>query len=298
MSRTYVFLLASSLLVLPSCTAVGVATGVGASVGVAAAQEGGISRAVDDARIQIAINELWFQYDVETFRKLDLTINQGRVLITGVVQNPEARVEAVRLAWQPEGVQQVINEIQIAESEGILGYAKDTWITTRLRTALTFDRNVNSINYSIDTVRGTVYLMGFAQNRMELNRVIEKARTISGVVGVVSYVKFVGGEGETAAENTGAPESYYQSTYDDQFVTQDDQGMSQPYDAQPYDDPTPLDMRGPQTQTGYPNNVPPVQSEPLGEPVVIRGEPLSEPYSGGASSSGGANSEQLLWNDQ
>lgn len=289
MSRIYVFLLAS-LLFLPSCTAVGVATGVGASAGVAAAQEGGISRAVDDARIQIAINELWFQYDVDTFRKLDLTINQGRVLITGVVQDPEARVEAVRLAWQPEGVKQVINEIQIAESEGILGFAKDTWITTRIRTALTFDRNVNSINYSIDTVRGTVYLMGFAQSREELNRVIETSRTISGVNGVVSYVKFVG-ENNAPGAQPNAGESYYQSTYEDNYVYPDGQPV------QPYDDPTPLDMRAPQTQgqaNTYPNNVQPVQSEPLGEPVVIRGEPLPEP----SPPSGGATSEQILWNDQ
>lgn len=184
--------LGCSLLALPSCTMVGMAAGAGATAGIAAAQEGGISRAVDDARIQLEINDLWFKYDVEAFRKLDLTINQGRVLVTGVVQNPEQRVEAVRLAWQPKGVQQVINEVRVAESKGIKGFAQDTWITTQLRTALTFDRQVLSINYSIDTVQGTVYLMGFAQNQAELNRVIETARTIKGVEGVVSYVKFVG----------------------------------------------------------------------------------------------------------
>ncbi|MDB2683197.1 BON domain-containing protein, partial [Alphaproteobacteria bacterium] len=52
---------------------------------------------------------------VDMFTKLDLTVNQGRVLITGVVQDPAHRVEAVRLAWKPTGVQQVINEIRVAE---------------------------------------------------------------------------------------------------------------------------------------------------------------------------------------
>ena len=98
-----------SVLALPACTAVGVATGLGAAGGIAAAQEGGLSRAAKDAQIQVQINNLWFQYDVDTFRKLDMTVNQGRVLITGVVQDPEHRVEAVRLAWQPSGVKQVIN---------------------------------------------------------------------------------------------------------------------------------------------------------------------------------------------
>lgn len=171
--------------------------GAGATVGISAAQEGGIERAVDDGVIQAKINQLWFQYDVNMFAKLDLTVNNGRVLITGVVQNPEHRVEAVRLAWQPKGVKQVINEIQVAESEGITGYAKDTWISTRLRTAITLDRDVQSLNYNIDTVRGVIYLMGFAQSQAELNRVIETARTISGVKQVVSYVKVLGTEDAT-----------------------------------------------------------------------------------------------------
>ncbi|MCD8571757.1 MAG: BON domain-containing protein, partial [Alphaproteobacteria bacterium] len=162
------------------------------STGVAAAREGGLRGTLTDLEIQAAINDLWFQYDIKTFAKLDMTVNQGRVLITGVVQNPEDRVEAVRLAWQPEGVRQVINEIQLADSPGMVDYARDAWISTRLRTALTFDSKVQSINYSIDVVKGIVYLMGVAQNEVELNHVIEKARTIPDVKRVVSYVKIAG----------------------------------------------------------------------------------------------------------
>lgn len=179
-----------SPLALGGCA--GALVGAGATAGVAVAQEGGIKRAWTDAGIQAEINKLWFEYDVDTFAKLDLTVNQGRVLITGVVQNPEARVEAVRLAWQPKGVKQVINEIRVAKGGGVTGYARDTWITTRLRSLITFDRNIQSVNYSIDTVQGTVYLMGSAQNQQELNRVIEKARTIPDVKQVVSYVKLLG----------------------------------------------------------------------------------------------------------
>ncbi len=177
----------AAMLMLNGC--VWVAAGVGARAGVSAAQEGGIARTAKDARIQAEINDLWFKYDVATFAKLDLTVNSGRVLITGVVQDPDHRVEAVRLAWQPVGVTQVINEIKIADSTGIKGYAKDTWITTRLRALIVFNKEIQSINYSIDTVQGTVYLMGFAQSQEELDNVIETARTISGVSQVVSYVK-------------------------------------------------------------------------------------------------------------
>ncbi len=185
-------LLIASTLLLCSCAPIGIATGIAATAGVSASQEGGISGAVSDAGIQIAINDLWFKYDVDTFSKLDLTINNGRVLITGVVQKPEARVEAVRLAWQPKGVKQVINEIRVAESEGVSGYATDTWITTRLRSELIFAKDILSVNYSIDTVQGTIYLMGFAQSQKELNKVVSRARKIKGVKGVVSYVKIAG----------------------------------------------------------------------------------------------------------
>lgn len=189
--KTALLLVCASAL-LSGCTAVGMAAGAGAAVGIAAAREGGVTSAANDVRIKALISDKWFKYNIETFAKLNLTVDQGRVLITGVVQNPEDRVEAVRLAWQVEGVTQVINEIRVADSEGVQGYVRDTWITTRLRTALTFDRAVQSINYSIETVQGTVYLMGIAQNRAEIDHVIETARTIPHVKQVISYVKMAG----------------------------------------------------------------------------------------------------------
>ena len=234
-------------MMISGCTALGTATGIGASVGIAASQEGGFSRATSDFRIQAEINDLWFKSDVESFLKLDMTVNQGRVLVTGVVQDPEQRVEAIRLAWRPEGVKQVINEIQIAESGGFLGLAKDAWIATRLRTALTLDRNIQSINYSIDTVRGVVYLIGAAQNRLELNRVIETARTIPDVKRVVSYVKLVG---KTISESTEVPitKSQQDSTglfsdeadYSQQSYTQGNNDDSTQYSGQARNMPQPL----------------------------------------------------------
>lgn len=181
-----------SLWLLSACSPVGVVAGTGASLGVASMQERGIGGAVDDLRIKALISDLWFKYDLETFAKLSLTVDQGRVLITGVVQNPDARVEAVRLAWQVNGVVQVINEIQVADGEGVPGYVRDQWITTRLRTAIMFDSEISSINYSIETVQGSIYLMGVAKSQAELDKVIAAARTIPNVRDVVSYVKMAG----------------------------------------------------------------------------------------------------------
>ncbi|MAS86478.1 MAG: phospholipid-binding domain-containing protein [Micavibrio sp.] len=188
--------LIACLLCLPialnGCTAFGLATGAAATTGVAAAREGGIKQSVNDATIAISIKDRWFRYNVETFAKLNVTVNQGRVLVTGVVQDPKHRVEAIRLVWTIEGVKQVINEVQVADSEGVTGYVRDSWVSTRLRTQMTIDKEIQSLNYSIDTVQGVIYLMGVAQDQTELNRVIEIARTIPNAKQVVSYVKLAG----------------------------------------------------------------------------------------------------------
>ena len=184
--------LAVSTMQLSACTVVGLAAGAGASLGIASQQEGGISSAAEDVKIKAMIGDKWFKYKVDTFSKLTTTVDQGRVLITGVVQNPDDRVEAVRLAWQVEGVKQVINEIRVADGEGVPGFVRDKWITTRLRTEMTFTKDVGAINYSIDTVQGTVYLMGVARNQEELDRVIALARSLPNVKQVVSYVKPLG----------------------------------------------------------------------------------------------------------
>ncbi len=190
-NRIFIFIPAA-LLILSGCTPIGMATGAGAAAGVAAAREGGVSGAVSDIRIKALISDKWFKYDLKTFAELNITVDQGRVLLTGVVQNPEDRVEAVRLAWQVEGVKQVINEIRVAAGDGLPGYVRDKWITTRLRTAMTFDADVQSINYSIETVQGIVYLMGNAESNAELDRVMNIARTIPHVKQVISYVKQTG----------------------------------------------------------------------------------------------------------
>jgi len=231
--KIYLTVFVLSSLALSGCTGIGLVTGAAAVTGVAAAQEGGINRAVSDTKIKLKINEAWFQYNVNIFRKLGTTVNQGRVLVTGVVQDPQHRVEAIRLAWQVEGVKQVINEIRIADSKGITGYVKDKWIKSRLRGALTFDRSVQSINYSIDTVQGVVYLMGVAQNQAELNRVIETARTISGVKQVVSYVKLAGEplagqQNATAVQETNVTAQPVQPSY--QTNQQVNQSIQQPQD--------------------------------------------------------------------
>ena len=174
---------------LSGCDPVGLALGAGASVGVAAEQEGGVRGAITDNAIQLKIADLYVKKDFTLFRKLSVTVKEGRVLLTGSVPDADMRVEAVRLAWQADGVKQVLNEISVDEGGGIKGSVVDSWITSKIKTKLMLDKYVQSINYNIDTVNGNVYVMGVAQNQKELSRVMDYARNAGHVRNVVSYVR-------------------------------------------------------------------------------------------------------------
>ena len=161
----------------------------GAAVGATAAQtEKGFRRSVSDTEIRIAINDLWFKADEQMFRKVNLQVQEGRVLLSGNVAKPEQRLDAVRLAWRAPGVREVINEIDIAESSGLDDQARDAWITKELEATLLLDKAVSSINYSVVTVDKVIYLMGVAQSQAELDRVVGHAKDISYVRRVVNYV--------------------------------------------------------------------------------------------------------------
>jgi osmotically-inducible protein OsmY len=170
------------------CSIWGAAAGAGAVGATAAQSEKGFRRSVADTEIRIAINDLWLQADEEMFRKVNLQVQEGRVLLTGNVRLPEQRVEAVRLSWQAPGVREVINEIEVNDTSGLSNLARDTWISTQLKSTLLFDKDVSSIDYSIETVNQVIYLMGVAASQAELDRVVGHAKNISYVRRVVSYV--------------------------------------------------------------------------------------------------------------
>jgi osmotically-inducible protein OsmY len=151
-------------------------------------QERSVGQALDDATIRTQINHLWFQHDLELYRRIGLTVNEGRVLLTGIASDGDMRLDAVRLAWQVKGVRDVINEIQLGGRPGIGDTVADSWITTQLRSKLTFDKDIVSANYTVETIGRIIYLMGHARSQDELDRVTGHARRVAGVQRVVSYV--------------------------------------------------------------------------------------------------------------
>lgn len=180
------FALAAGSLALSGCTEL--ILGSAATTGIAIAEERSVGDAVDDLTIRAELNHLFFQKDVELYRDVSFSVFEGRVLLKGSVPTPEDRIEALRIAWQAAGVREVINELQVTDEGGVLDYARDTWISAQLKGRLLVDVDVLSINYSIETVNGTVYLLGIAQDDAELVRVIEHARGIENVKRVVSHV--------------------------------------------------------------------------------------------------------------
>lgn len=188
MKYSYLGILAAVAL-LSGCDPVSLAVGTGATVGVAAEQEGGVRGAITDDAIQLKIADLYVKDNFTMFRKLNVTVKEGRVLLTGSVPNPDMRVEAVRLAWRADGVRQVLNEISVDDGGGIKGAVVDGWITSNIKAKLMLDKYVQSINYNIDTVNGNVYIMGVAQNQKELSRVMDYARNSDHVHNVISYVR-------------------------------------------------------------------------------------------------------------
>lgn len=173
-------------LTLSGC--VSLAVGAGATVGTAAMQERGLGGAIDDTVINGRVAAAFIEHDV-SLRDVSIEVHQGEVLLTGTVPRIADRVTAVRQAWQVDGVKTVINEIQITDSSDILDIARDVWVTAQLRLRLTFDGRVRAINYAVDTVNGTVYLMGIAQSEAELERVRDHAREVKYVRRIISHVR-------------------------------------------------------------------------------------------------------------
>jgi osmotically-inducible protein OsmY len=176
---------------LSSCAPV--VLGAGAATGVVISQERSAGEAVDDAAILAKINSAFLQHDVNNlFINIDVKVNEGRVLLTGHVPTEETRIKAVQLSWEQSGVREVINELTLAEKTGKLAigeYSKDVWITAQIKSRMLVDKNIKSVNYSIETLDGVVYIFGIAQSNEELNKVTNIASTVKYVNKVISHVR-------------------------------------------------------------------------------------------------------------
>jgi osmotically-inducible protein OsmY len=172
--------------------AVAVVGGVAAAggAGYEAAQERGVNGTFNDMNVTSSINNtLNNQYG-----NITVTTYAGRVLLTGSSPTPQAKAQAEQVALHMQGVRAVYNEINIAPTEDPWQTARDTWITAELRSDLMVNPDIRSGNYTIETDRQSVYLIGSARSQVELDKATQIARYVPGVQRVVSYVEIRTGE--------------------------------------------------------------------------------------------------------
>lgn len=175
---------------------VGLAVGAVATSGVSIAEERSLGEQVDDLTITFDISQRFTRFNEtneDALSGVSLDVTEGRVLLTGNVAEANLRIEAVRLAWQAVGVVEVRNEIDVDPANAGSWSLEDIAISNELRALMLFDSDVSKINFNVETVDRVVYITGIAQDNAELERVLNHARTISGVEEVVSYVRVLDG---------------------------------------------------------------------------------------------------------
>jgi len=161
--------------------------GGAAAIG-ASSTEKGFATSINDTSISLKIRDKFVQTDIDLVEGISIQVDNGNILLVGRVENQELKVKASKLAWEVRGVRSVINEIEIAEKVSLKDRAKDAAASANLRRLLISDMNVNSLNYSIEVVSGTIYLTGIAKDKAERDRVIEHARNLLYVTRVENYV--------------------------------------------------------------------------------------------------------------
>ena len=175
------------MLILTNCS-IPVATGVATKAVTVSNSDRSIGEYVDDVLIKAILKNSYFDQSEKIFFNVDVEVSQGRVLLTGTVDNIDLRIEATRIAWGVKGVQTVINEIQISESDNILNFADDLVISTKVYAKLMLDEEVNSLNYNIETVNKVVYIIGISSSSDEKKKAIDLTKEVFGVEEVVEYI--------------------------------------------------------------------------------------------------------------
>lgn len=121
---------------------------------------------------------------------IDVVSFNGVVLLTGQVPTNELRNLAGATAQQVHSVRQVYNEIQVRGTTSMLARTSDTWLTTKVKSALLTDKEIDSGRIKVVTENGVVYLMGLL-TRQEAENAAEKTRTVGGVQKVVKAVEYI-----------------------------------------------------------------------------------------------------------
>ena len=188
--KSKIFLLFFLIFILSNC--VGVSSkgifGTGVSV---AFDPRSVGTQIDDSIMQKNLSARIILLNKNYFLSVKTKILDGRIFLTGKVDDPEEKLKLTKLAWETEGVRSVRNDIKIKEEFNFKQSAKDILITSQLRTAIIVNKNIKATNYQIDTYKKKIYIYGIALNSEEKDLVISEAKEILDVKDVIASIILV-----------------------------------------------------------------------------------------------------------
>ena len=146
---------------------------------------------IDDSVMQKNLSARMIIRDKSYLLSISTNVLDGRIFLTGKVDNPEEKLQLTKLAWETKGVRSVKNDIKIKEEFNFKRSAKDILITSQLRTALILNKNIKATNYQIDTYKKKIYIYGIALTSDEKDLVISEANEILDVKNVIASIVLV-----------------------------------------------------------------------------------------------------------
>ena len=174
---------------LQGCSPTGTVLGAGARTGLALAEDRPVEEIWGDSLLKVTIKKKLLETSFsETFWSLNTTIFEGRVLITGNVKNTTLRDQVSQMVWGVKGVREVLNEIEVQETNNVTQIARDKFIQTSLQARMLGDKIVSDINYKMIAHNNVLYIIGIAQSQTELEKVVAHARAIRYVKRFVNYI--------------------------------------------------------------------------------------------------------------
>ena len=146
---------------------------------------------IDDSIMQKNLSARLILMDKKYFLSIKSKVLDGRIFLTGKVDNPEEKLQITKLAWETEGARSVRNDIKIKEKFNFQQSAKDILITSQLRTALILNKEIKATNYQIDTYKKKIYVYGIALTSDEKELVVKEAKEILDVEDVIASILIV-----------------------------------------------------------------------------------------------------------
>ena len=175
------------VLFLTSCTTVG---RFGAGVDITFDPRT-IGMQIDDTIMQKNLIARLTLTEKKYFISIQVEILDGRIFLTGKVEDPEEKIKITKLAWETKGVRSVKNAIQIKGNSNFKSTAKDIFITSQLRTALIINKKTKSNNYTLETINKKIYIFGIAMTDDEKKEAINEANKIYDVKEVIPTIYLV-----------------------------------------------------------------------------------------------------------